>query len=590
MSKRNKKTFPSLGAILLAAVMATAFAPRSVMAVNAIGNAIQSAFIEGNGKIQKIVNVQEAPVLMAMAHTLDNKEKSSTEDKTKTQMRVAVLANQLGFNDNAVVELLTILEKNGIPEENVRSKLVDVATHFAQTSDMLSALELSDPHASELARKANQAFDSGGLAQADDLLDQARKAELAGVQQPSAVRPTVRKAEDRPALNAAELTAVRGDIALIQLRYADAAQRFKEAGNAVPAGHPDEAVRYLNSEADALYREGDERGDNTALLQSIDMWRLVLQQRPREQVPLDWAATQTNLGIALEKLGERDGDPGHLKEAVALFRAALEVRTRERVPFDWAATETDLGAALTTLGWRENGTARLQEAAAAFRAALEVRTRERVPLDWAAAQHQLGCALLDLGARESGTAQLAEAVAAFQAALEKRARDVVPPDWAATQEKLGEALTELGERESGTSRLEAALASFHTALEWRTRERVPLDWAATQLHLGEALEALGEREGGTDQLQAAISSFHAALEEYTREKVPLHWAWTQQNLGKALTVLGERESGIDHLKQAVDAETAALPMFVSLGDTDDVGKCRAQIEQATALLKQRQPR
>src|SRR5208282_4404810 len=87
---------------------------------------------------------------------------------------------------------------------------------------------------------------------------------------------------------------------------------------------------------------------------------------------------------------------------------ALEERTRERVPLDWAATQMNLGNALQTLGERESGTARLEEAVAAYRAALEERTRERVPLDWAATQMNLGNALYRLGERESGTARLEE--------------------------------------------------------------------------------------------------------------------------------------------------------------------------------------
>ena len=45
--------------------------------------------------------------------------------------------------------------------------------------------------------------------------------------------------------------------------------------------------------------------------------------------------------------------------------------TRARVPLDWAATQNNLGIALRTLGERESGTARLEEAVAAYREALE---------------------------------------------------------------------------------------------------------------------------------------------------------------------------------------------------------------------------
>jgi tetratricopeptide (TPR) repeat protein len=84
------------------------------------------------------------------------------------------------------------------------------------------------------------------------------------------------------------------------------------------------------------------------------------------------------------------------------------------VPLDWAATQNNLGNALQALGWREGGTARLEEAVAAYRDALRECTRGRVPLQWAMTQNNLGTALRTLGERESGTARLEEAVAAYR--------------------------------------------------------------------------------------------------------------------------------------------------------------------------------
>jgi hypothetical protein len=71
----------------------------------------------------------------------------------------------------------------------------------------------------------------------------------------------------------------------------------------VPPGHPTKTGNYLHDAADALYRQGDERGDNAALRQSIETWHLVLEKRPRGRVPLDWARTQNSLGNALTMLG-----------------------------------------------------------------------------------------------------------------------------------------------------------------------------------------------------------------------------------------------------------------------------------------------
>src|ERR1700733_2815279 len=51
----------------------------------------------------------------------------------------------------------------------------------------------------------------------------------------------------------------------------------------------------------------------------------------------------------------RRREPGtdRLEEAVLAYRLALQETTRERMPHDWAATQTNLGVALAALGERE---------------------------------------------------------------------------------------------------------------------------------------------------------------------------------------------------------------------------------------------
>src|SRR5262249_22737860 len=155
---------------------------------------------------------------------------------------------------------------------------------------------------------------------------------------------------------------------------------FHAAADLLPHSETGRRRDYRGAEADAYHRQGAEKGDNDAARAAIALYRTLLGQTAREDVPLQWAATQTNLGAALETLGERESGTARLEEAVAAYRAALQERTRERVPLDWAATQTNLGIALATLGKRESGTARLEEAVAAFHAALQEWTRERAPL------------------------------------------------------------------------------------------------------------------------------------------------------------------------------------------------------------------
>ncbi len=103
-------------------------------------------------------------------------------------------------------------------------------------------------------------------------------------------------------------------------------------------------------EAQAHYQQGDEFGDNDALQTAIARNKRLIELSPRARVPLDWAQTQMNLGIALSRLGERESGTTRLEEAVAAYRAALEENTRARVPLEWARTQMNLGIALSTLG------------------------------------------------------------------------------------------------------------------------------------------------------------------------------------------------------------------------------------------------
>jgi tetratricopeptide (TPR) repeat protein len=120
--------------------------------------------------------------------------------------------------------------------------------------------------------------------------------------------------------DAAQSTATEADVAMTERRYLEAAERFGQAANYVPSRHASEKGGYLLRQADALYQQGDERGDNDALKSSIGVCRRALGEYPRSQAPLDWATTQNNLGNALRSLGERESGTARLEEAVAALK------------------------------------------------------------------------------------------------------------------------------------------------------------------------------------------------------------------------------------------------------------------------------
>ena len=80
----------------------------------------------------------------------------------------------------------------------------------------------------------------------------------------------------------------------------------------------------LDREAEALFRQGAESGDNAALAEAIDRYRALLDRRSRAAVPLDWARTQNDLGVALWTLGARTQRRETLVEARAAMAGAFE--------------------------------------------------------------------------------------------------------------------------------------------------------------------------------------------------------------------------------------------------------------------------
>jgi tetratricopeptide (TPR) repeat protein len=374
------------------------------------------------------------------------------------------LSEQLGETKEAVRTMLHIAGQDDVPPERWRDTLIAIATQFHAMRQALIRPADGGKETAELRRRAISALDAGVLDDATRLLNDIRARERVASEQRRHQADEAR-AEWLVALRSeAETCTLLARAALARRDAADAAAQFEEGLQVLAPADPPERWSYAMKAAAALNDFGDHAGRNDALTTAIVIYRRALADASRERVPLDWAATQNDLGNALSMLGARERDTARLEEAVVAYRAALEERTRERVPLDWAMTQNNLANVFSMLGERESGTARLEEAVVACRAALEEWTRDRVPLYWAMTQNNLGLALWRLGERESGTARLQEAVDAYRAALEERTRDRVPLQWAGTQNNLGIALETLGERESNTTRLQEAVGAYRAAL------------------------------------------------------------------------------------------------------------------------------
>jgi tetratricopeptide (TPR) repeat protein len=436
--------------------------------------------------------------------------KGATEPLTH---QIVDISKTLGVTEGAAKTLLkNVGEDPDVSEDKLAEALSRAAEDYKRLQIQVGALNPDNPRARELVAQAKPEIDAGHFARAHELLRQATEAQIAAAQEARKLREQAEAAADAEMLGAANSTAAEGGVVMIERRYKEAAELFARAADYVPAGHPGDQGSYLAWEAAALYQQGDERGDNDSLQNSVEIWRRVLTDYPRERAPLQWAATQNNLGAALEELGERERGTALLEEAVVAYGAALEERTRERDPFQWAGTENNLGNAFEALGERGKGAEKLKEAVAAYSAAMEVWTRARVPLNWAMIENNVGGALEALGDWEDDSARLGEAVKAYRAALQERTRERVPLPWAQTQANLGDALRMIGQRKSGTAGLNEAVSAFNEALKEFTPTQSAIDWASTFGDQGVAMSLIADRTNDAPLSETAVAQIAAAYE------------------------------------------------------------------------------
>lgn len=387
----------------------------------------------------------------------------------------------------------------------------------------------------------------------------------------------------------AAILGMQAMLAMLKQDYRGASTRYVEAAETAEL----EAAlqwHYLHESVLALISLGREFDDNAALDEAISLLEneIMTLARGMERAS-HLATTQNSLGNACGILGQRQRGTRNLENAISAYEASLENRIREEEPLEWAATQNNLGNVLGILAHRHNDEEMLGKAVEVFNLALEERTQELAPHDWATTKNNLAAVLQSLGQRNKDTKMLKQAVEAYKAVLQIWTRERVPLDWATTMNNLGTALRLLGEQRKGPRTLEQSVAAYNSALSVRTRNHMPQDWAMTQNNLGAALQKLAEREAKSETLIRAIDAYESALMEWDRERVPMTWAMTMGNLAVARKTLAEVTGDCESAFQAVEELQAVCDVFRELSHAqyselsiDQLGKARKLVNALTA--------
>ena len=212
--------------------------------------------------------------------------------------RIENVSKRLGVTQEAAKTLLRIAgEQPDVPDERLAETLTKIADDYKRLQGQVAALNPENPVAKKLVEQAKPEIAAGHFERADDLLREAEQAELAAAEQAEKLADQATAARDARKLGAASVKAARADVALTQRHYMQAAELFRQAAASVPSTKSKERNGYLQREAAAFYRLGDERGENAALLRAIELYQGLLSETSRERVPLAGRAGSIILGV-----------------------------------------------------------------------------------------------------------------------------------------------------------------------------------------------------------------------------------------------------------------------------------------------------
>jgi CHAT domain len=232
-------------------------------------------------------------------------------------------------------------------------------------------------------------FVNAGLQDLQRMLEGPLRAKLLDPQIERILRESAQRAEAQGRAAEANVLATRADL-LMLCRECGAPAVFGAAAAFRNRGHPRDLPQD-GSEALAELQRLQGASDPDSLDRQVVLCRMLLLAIGRHGSDAKlWGAIQGTLGNALLSLDEQTGQTTHLSEAVAAFQAALEVHDREKMPLEFAATQANLGNALLLQGIRFNENRHASftgplvlEGVKAFHAALEVYGGTEVGQRWA---------------------------------------------------------------------------------------------------------------------------------------------------------------------------------------------------------------
>lgn len=248
-----------------------------------------------------------------------------------------------------------------------------------------------------------------------------------------------------------------------------------------------------------------------------------------------WAEPHNALGTFLYNSTQTDSSnegARRLDDILYLYQSALVEDIRTTAPLDWAATQANIGRVMCAMATIQPPLARIRllaEAITCYDGALEIYTKESTPQEWADCQNDRGDLVAEMGQlRLGGVGEelFGKAIESYRKSLEVFTREEQPLAWANTITHL--AVAQLGLSQAipgsrGLPLLQESVANLRQAGEVVNRADEPLLWAVVQVSLGSALASRVDESTPDHEaeklLSEAVPAIRGGIE--VESKVPL---------------------------------------------------------------------
>lgn len=204
-----------------------------------------------------------------------------------------------------------ILEEKKIAAKDQDTRMREFADRLKDMRGKLSALDPVDAGLAALVKEARLALDEGEFAKVVGNLNSVGEREAAAGFE-------LKKTADRHLATAARAEAVAGDLMMAQLSFAEAADAYRQALEALPAGDDEMLAEYFNKHGTAAYQAGDLEVAAESFERALQM----LEARLGETHP-DVATALNNLALLHYTRGDFEAAEPLYKRGLAIDEQAL---------------------------------------------------------------------------------------------------------------------------------------------------------------------------------------------------------------------------------------------------------------------------